>query len=152
MESESEAGADGEFERAQHALAEGDAVAALGHLEKALKLHDNPRWYSYLGYCVAKERGQFLRGVELCQSALAQEPENPVHYLNLGNVHLVTGNKNEALRVFREGMAHGGDAQLLRKLNELGMRKPPVLSFLPRDHLLNRCLGLLLSRVGLRWA
>jgi HAD superfamily hydrolase (TIGR01509 family) len=150
MEPQSGAAAAAEFERAQHALAEGDAVAALGHLEKALKLHDNPRWYSCLGYCVAKERGQFLRGVELCLTSLEQEPANPVHYLNLGNVHLVTGNKDEALRVFREGMAHGGDARLLRKLNELGMRKPPVLSFLPRDNLLNRYLGLLFSRVGLR--
>jgi Flp pilus assembly protein TadD len=143
-------GAEGEFERARHALVEGNTVAALAHLEKALRLHDNPRWHSYLGYCVAKERGQFQRGVELCLSSLEEEPGNAVHYLNLGNVHLVTGSKSEALRVFRQGMANGGDRQLLAKLTELGMRKPPVLSFLPRDNLLNRYLGLLLKRIGLR--
>lgn len=150
MERQSGVEAEREFARALDALAEDNAVAALAHLEKALKLNDNPCWYSYLGYCVAKERGQYRRGVELCLVSMETERENPAHSLNLGKVHLVSGQKNEALRVFREGMAKGGEAEIQRHLEELGMRKPPVLSFLPRTNILNKYLGLLLSRLGLR--
>ena len=139
-----------EFERARHALDEENTVTALGHLERALDMDANPCWHSYLGYCIAKERGQVARGVELCRSSLQLEPDNPVHYLNLGRVYLVSGNKEDALRVLRQGMAKGEDAGLLRQLRDLGSRKPPVLSFLSRSNPVNKYLGLLLSRLGLR--
>jgi hypothetical protein len=35
-------------------------------------------------------------------------------------------------------------------LEEIGSRKPPVFSFLHRDHLLNRYAGVVFSRLGLR--
>lgn len=150
MESESGRLAEKEFERAREALAEEDCVTALGHLEKALKLDDNPGWCSFLGYCVAKERGQVKKGVELCQRALASESDNPDHYHYLGRIHLLAGQKDEAIRVFRQGVAVGGGTELVALLEEIGSRKPPVISFLHRDNPLNTYLGLFLSRLGLR--
>jgi Flp pilus assembly protein TadD len=139
-----------EFERAREAIAAGYSLVALVHLEKSLSLHDNPSWYSYLGYCIAKERGHVRKGIELCQSSILREPEEPAHYLNLGRIQLVCGNKTEALRVFREGQEKGDNDEIRIMLNRIGTRKPPVIKSLPRDNPLNRWLGIFLSRIGLR--
>jgi predicted Zn-dependent protease len=139
-----------EFERGRTALAANNCLVALPHLERALKLWDNPAWYSSLGFCIAKERGQVKRGLDLCRAALEKEPDNPYHYLCLGKVHLVAGDKAAALRVMREGMAKGGSEELQAKLAELGTRKTPVFPSLSRSNPLNKILGLLLSRLGHR--
>ena len=139
-----------EFEMACESLAARQTLSALTHLEKALDLHDNPSWYSYLGYCIAKQRGQKTKGIDLCLRSVELEREKPVHYLNLGNLHLISGNKEEALRVFREGMMRGGHEEIQRILDEIGMRKPPVIKFLPRNNPLNRYLGILFNKMGLR--
>lgn len=139
-----------EFERARRALSMGNSVAALASLERALGLEDNPAWYSYLGYCIARERGQVSRGVELCMTSIARDPDASEHYLNLGKVHLVTGDRTAAIRALREGMARGGSAEIVEQLTALGQRKPPVFRFLARSNPLNRYLGIFLNRIGLR--
>jgi predicted Zn-dependent protease len=138
------------FDRAVDALAAGETPSALALLERALKLNDNRSWYSFLGYCIAKERGQVKKGIELCSASLALEPQNPAHYLNQGRIQLVSGDKKEALRVLREGMAQGGSPAIVALLDQIGTRKQPVLSFLPRKNPVNRLLGLLLERTRLR--
>jgi tetratricopeptide (TPR) repeat protein len=139
-----------EFERARRAIAMGNTVAGLASLEKALSLNDDKGWYSYLGYCVAKERGQVSRGAELCAISLEHEPNNSEHYLNLGRILLLSGNKLEALRILREGVAQGENAELMALLQEFGKRKSPIIPFLPRSNPLNKILGRLLRRIGLR--
>lgn len=138
------------FERAMDALAAGETPSALALLERALKLGDDPSWHSFLGYCIAKERGQVKKGSDLCNASLELQPDNPAHYLNLAKVHIIAGQKGEALEVLRRGMSAGGDPEILSLLNQLGTRKPPVLSFLSRDNPLNKGLGLILARIGLR--
>jgi tetratricopeptide (TPR) repeat protein len=139
-----------EFERACECLAADNPVAAMGHLEKALKGYDNPGWYSFLGYCVARERGQYRKGMELCRLSIDTDPDNPLHYLNFAKIHLLSNNKTEAIAVMREGLARGPNEEIETMLKEVGARKPPVLSFLDRDNPINKYLGLLLSKVGLR--
>jgi len=139
-----------EFERARRAIAMDNTVAGLSSLEKALSLRDDKGWYSYLGYCVAKERGQVSRGTELCMISLEHDPNNPEHYLNLGKIHLLSGNRLEALRILRDGMGRGGDAELIVILNEFGKRKSRIIPFLSRSNPLNKFLGLILRRIGLR--
>jgi Flp pilus assembly protein TadD len=139
-----------EFALSVAALAADDTLTALAHLERALKLHDHPGWYSFLGYCIARERGQHRKGRELCLGSLAVEPDRPVHYCNLGRVQMLSGDKEDALRVLREGMAKGGSPENVRLLEALGRRNPPVFPSLARTNPLNRYLGLLLRRLGLR--
>ena len=139
-----------EFERARRAIAMDNTVAGLAGIEKALSLNDNKGWYSYLGYCVARERGQVSRGADLCMISLEHDPNNPEHYLNLGKIRLLSGNRAEALRILREGVARGENAEIMAVLNEFGKRKSPVIPFLPRSNPLNRFLGLILRRIGLR--
>ena len=138
------------FGRALEALSAGETPAALAHLERAYKLQENPAWLSYLGFCIAKERGQVRKGSAHCDAALKVEPDNPVHYLNLAKVQLIAGKKPEALDTLRKGMGHGGTPEIAALLAQLGKRKPPVLSFLPRDHFLNKYLGMILHRLRLR--
>lgn len=138
------------FSRAIDALAAGETPSALALLERALKLVDNRSWHSYLGYCIAKERGQVKKGSDLCLDSLEFEPENPAHFLNLAKVHLVAGGKPEALEALRKGMSLGGSPAIVALLDRIGTRKPPVLSFLPRANPVNRLLGLLLDKIRLR--
>lgn len=142
--------AEREFELARRALGEADYEAALSHLEKALALHDNPSWYSFAGVCIAKGRGEFRTGVDLCLASIGQDGENPLHYLNLAKVYLAAGNKEQALRALREGMARGGSAEMLSLLIEFGTRSPPVFRSLKRSHPLNKYFGILLHRRALK--
>jgi len=139
-----------EFALGVAALDADDTLTALAHLERAFKLADQPGWYSYLGYCIARERGQHRKGRELCLNSLAAEPDRPVHYCNLGRVQMLSGDKEDALRVLREGMTKGGSPEIARLLETLGTRNPPVIASLARSNPLNRYLGLLLKRLGLR--
>jgi Flp pilus assembly protein TadD len=142
--------AEKEFAQALAALAAEDTLKALSHIERALQLRDFPGWYSFLGFCIAKERGQHRKGLELCLKSLEEEPDNPAHYCNLAQVHLVGGDKPAALQVLREGMAKGGGPELIKLLERLGKRNKPFFSKLSRSNPLNRFLGILLRRLGLR--
>ncbi|MDD2734890.1 MAG: tetratricopeptide repeat protein [Desulfuromonadaceae bacterium] len=139
-----------DFERAQQELDSNNVLAALACLERALGIWNDPLWHSRLGFCVAKQRGQLTQAFGLCRTAIEHDPDNPLHYFYLGKVHLIAGNKDEALQAFRQGMALGGSPQLEQILAEIGTRKPPVISFLSRDNLLNKFLGIIFTRLGLR--
>jgi tetratricopeptide (TPR) repeat protein len=142
--------AEKEFSKGLQSLQGGDSLAALVCFEKASRLKDTPVYFSYLGYCLAKERGQVQKGMLLCREAIEKEPENGIHYLNLGRIHLVAGNKQEAIRLFRNGLAHGPNEDISGMLDSIGTRKPPIIRFLSRDNLVNKYLGKLLGRFGLR--
>lgn len=142
--------AEREFNQALAALAAEDTLTALSHLERALKLEDRAGWYSYLGYCIARERGQQRRGLEFCLNSLAAEPDNPEHFLNLGRVHLLAGDRVEALRLLREGINKGDSPGIVQLLESLGRRRQPVLPALSRTNPVNKYLGIILGRFGLR--
>lgn len=150
MDPETGAIAQKEFDRAQQELDRNNVLAALACLERALGIWDDPLWHSRLGFCIAKQRGQLTAAFELCRSAIEHDPGNPLHHLYLGKVYLVAGNTFEALQAFRQGMILGGSPELERMLEAIGTRKPPVISFLSRDNLLNKFLGIILSRFGMR--
>jgi tetratricopeptide (TPR) repeat protein len=150
MDLETGAIAQKEFDRAQQELDRNNVLAALACLERALSIWNDPLWHSRLGFCIAKQRGHLTRAFELCRTAIEHDPDNPLHYLYLGKVYLVAGNTYEALQTFRQGMILGGSPELERMLDAIGTRKSPVISFLSRDNLLNKFLGIILGRFGLR--
>ncbi len=137
------------FELARKALEEEGYKTALAHLEKALELHDKPEWHSYVGLCIAMERGDFLVGEHLCLASIEHDESNPVHYLNLGKVYLSAGNKRKALETLCKGMALGGNEKILSLYFQLGTRNPPVFRFLKRSHPFNKYMGILLHRRAL---
>lgn len=139
-----------EFDNGLASFKAGNILRALGHFEKAMAVHPTSLCASYYAYCMAKERGHVKKGIALCREALEQEPNNPVHYLNLTRIHLLGQNKEDALTVLREGMQYAPDPEIAALLEVIGMRKPPVVSSLHRDNPINLYLGLLLSKLGLR--
>ena len=131
-------------------LAQGDSLSALGLFEKAVQIEDRPIYSSYYAFCIAKERGQFQLAVTLCQKAIAKEPHEPVHHLNLGKIFLIAGKKEDAIRTFREGLHQEYHQQIVDELNAIGTRKPPLFPFIKRSNPLNKYLGIILKRVGIR--
>lgn len=150
MEDQSAINALKDYEQARKELSEGNVLRALSFLEKALKQSDNRAWYSFLGFCIAKERGHLTRGYELCQMAIQHEPDNPFHYYFLGRIHLVARSKEEAIKTLRKGLANGDIPEIRKLLDELGTRKPTVFSGLGRDHIVNKVFGYIFSRLKLR--
>lgn len=136
--------------KGEEAVNRGDTVSALSFFERASSLQDTPLCRSYLAFCIAKERGQYKKAISLCEEAIKEEPAKPVLYLNLGRIYLLLHQKDEAMRVFREGLHFEEDKHLVDELIKLGMRKPLIFPFLKRSNPINRYLGLLLTRLGLR--
>jgi tetratricopeptide (TPR) repeat protein len=138
------------FEKGVKAAEMGNWLAALACFEKVVQSGGKPASLSYFAVCIARERGQYNKAEMHCREAIDQEPANPLHYLNLGRVFLFQGRKTEAIQIFREGLSHGLDERIVDEFNRLGTRKKPVLSFLKRDNPINKFLGILLTRLGLR--
>jgi tetratricopeptide (TPR) repeat protein len=118
--------------------------------EQAIHLERTPLTCSCLAYCLAKVRGSFPEAVALAREAISLEPENPTHYLYLGRIHILAKERKDAVEVLRQGLEHKKSPEIIRELEALGARKPAIFKWLPRSHPLNRCLGLLLDRLGMR--
>jgi len=145
-----EAVAEKEFARGLKAMQDGDSLAALSCFEKASNQGRRPVYLSFFGYCVAKERGQVQKGIGLCSEALEKEPENVIHFLNLGRIYLAAGSKQEAIRVFRKGLALGPNQEITGLLDAIGTRSPLIFPTLSRKNPLNKYLGKLLAWIGFR--
>lgn len=139
-----------EYQRAVQEIEAGNVLAALARVEAALKLQDNQEWYPCLGFCGAKERGHITKGLELCRAAIERQPEHAEHYYYLARVLLIAQKKPEAIQALRQGMSHGEHQPTRRLLEELGLRKLPIIPWLPRDNPCNKYLGIVLGRIGLR--
>lgn len=142
--------ADEYFMKGIQLLGEANLLGALACFERAHIQEKSPLILSYLGYCIATERGQIAEALNLCRAAIERDPHNPEHYLNLGRVYLKAKKKDEAIAELRRGLSFGDNQDIKALLEGLGLRKNPVFSFLSRDHVLNKSIGLILSRLRLR--
>lgn len=99
-------------------------------------------FYSYLGYGIARCRGQVHEGVRLCEHAVKVEFYNPENYLNLARTYLLADNRRRAYKALTQGLRtdrrHTGLIALAR---QMGWRRRPVLPFISRDNPVNRFLG-----------
>jgi len=138
------------FKKGLESLDRNEWTSALACFEKAAGLSNLPLYISYLALCIARERGQAKKAVSLCKDAIEAEPDNTVIYLNLGKIYLMQGKPREAISVFREGLSRGTNDQIVEELKQVGNRRPPPISFLRRENPLNKYLGIILARLGLR--
>jgi tetratricopeptide (TPR) repeat protein len=139
-----------EFRKAQDALRSGSYSTAMVHLQRCVACCPTPECLSALGYCLAKVEGDFEGGLAKCQEALRLEPDNSFHHLQLGRIHLLAGRRSDAILAWRSGLRREKNRHIIRELERLGLRREPVVGFLRRDHLLNICLGKIMTRIGLR--
>ncbi len=138
------------FNKGIQAVDSGDTPNGLFCLEGLFEKKRDPLISSYYAVCLARERGELERALELCDEAMEADPGNNVHYLNLGRVYAAAGIKREAIKAFRNGLLYGKSPLIARELERLGWRNLPVIASLGREHPLNRALGKVLSRLGLR--
>lgn len=138
------------FAKGVHALENDHVYLALSCFEQAAYLERTPLKCSYLAYCLAKVRSQYPDAISLCKEALDEDSENPLHYLHLGRIYVMAGQRNKALSILRQGLKCEDNSALLRELTLLGERKHPVFKSLARSHPLNKFLGIALNRLGIR--
>jgi tetratricopeptide (TPR) repeat protein len=138
------------FEKALGAMSNEQLYLALNCFEQAREMEKDPLYLSSRALCVAKARRSFKEAVYLCREALDKEPANPVHYLNMGKIYLVAGQKKRALKSFQEGLKHSENNEIIEEIGKLGFRKAPLFKFLDRKHPLNKYSGILLSMIGIR--
>ncbi len=138
--------------KGRDALQNNRTLEALALFEKAFDLEPkNPVYQSFVGFCIACERGKIKEAISLCESALRAEPQKVDVYCNLGRVYLRAGFKLKAIEVFRNGLKiDNKNPWIIAELHALGTRKKAVLPFLPRGNFLNKYLGIFFSRIGLR--
>lgn len=136
--------------KGREALANDHEYLALNCFEQAIRMEWTPVVCSCLAYCRARVKGNYRESVLLARKALDAEPANPVLYGNLGRILIMSGEVEDGISALREGMHHGEDIDIVKELERLGIRKPPLFKKLARSHPLNRYLGLFLVRLGMR--
>jgi tetratricopeptide (TPR) repeat protein len=111
---------------------------------------ESPEMLSLMGYSIAKEAGQFQKGIELCHKAISLNPTNCEHYLQLGRIYSIAKKREQAIKAFHLGLKIRKDPRIMEELKLLGNRKSPPFSSLPRGHVINRVTGKILHSLKLR--
>ena len=132
------------------ALAQGLVAFSSRDLEAAHRLFErahrrdtrHPRAMSWYGVTlVLVERNSSL-GVSLCDQAVRLAGAEPDLALNQARVHLALNQRERAVKALFRGLdLRPGEPSLVAAQRAMGVRRPPVISFLPRSNPLNRLLG-----------
>ena len=139
-----------EFKLGINLLRKGDSAESFEHLRQAAELEQkNPYYLSFLGVSVARGQRKWAAAVELCERALSLRRNEVQLYLNLAEVYVSAGRRDDAVEVLDRGLINFSvDARIKSARATLGRRCSPVLPFLEREHFLNRSLGKLRHRVS----
>lgn len=121
---------------------------ALKFMKQAVELEKtNPYYMSYLGVVLARSERRWAEAEQLCDTAVRMKRNQAQLYLNLAEVYLAAGRKEDAMDVLRSGLKYARrDVRLNIALNRLTERRRPIVPFLGRRHPFNRQLGLLRHR------
>lgn len=138
------------FNKATEALIWGNSRVALEQFRKLVDIERLPVYCSNLAFCLAKEKREFKQAIALCNEAIKKEPKSSTHFLNLGRVYLLAGQKKDAIRFLRMGLRYERNREILNELEMLGARKTPPIPFLGRGNPMNKYLGIILERMGVR--
>jgi tetratricopeptide (TPR) repeat protein len=143
------------FNRATELVNRNRVGAALKDLEMALQICPrHPGYLSLYGLCIAIDSEDYEAARKLCESAIRISPTDPAVRVNLGKVLRLQGDTRAAYHEFiaawKIDKRHPAPAS---ELSRMGIRRPPVIRFLPRSHWANIALGRArarANRLGLR--
>jgi Flp pilus assembly protein TadD len=121
------------------------ANKALDHIKRASDLEkNNPYYMSYLGVALARTQQRWADAERLCDSAVRMKRNQAQLYLNLAEVYVASGRREDARETLISGMKYARrDIRLNIAMAKLTARRAPVFSFLERKHPLNRHFGML---------
>lgn len=106
----------------------------------------DPRVAALDAACLALASGRLKPAMETCIRLLEHRTCLPDLYSILGVLLLKSRQRAEAYAVFRSGLRLAPHHRVLTAgLERMGVRRPPLLPFLPRSHPANRWLGRMLS-------
>jgi Flp pilus assembly protein TadD len=125
------------------------ASKALVHFANAAKQDEkNPFYMSYLGLALAAAQQKWEQAEDLCYSAIRMKRHQAELYLNLAEVYRLQDKRQDAVETLMEGYSlTKRDPRIGKALRKYGIRKPPVFSFLDREHVLNKSFGKIRYRV-----
>ncbi len=137
------------FHRGLQAIERREYLEALAYFEAAVRLARRHgadavpmKYLSYYGLCLAVCSDRLEEARSICEAAVRAEFYNPDLYRNLGRVYLRAGDRLQAFGSFVRGLQlNPRHAGLLGEVRRLGIRRRPVLRFIPRRHPVNRILG-----------
>lgn len=132
-----------EFKQGLTQLKNHYAGKAIVHFSKAVQLDQKNAFYlSYLGLSMAAAKVKWSDAEELCYSAVRMKRTQAELYLNLAEVYRLQGKRQDAVECLLEGLPlTRNDPRITKALRRYGVRRPPVLPFLERGHVLNKQLG-----------
>ena len=132
------------------AARQGNTLRGLQLLKDSVGIAHLPEAKAGHGYCLAREKNAFKHGISLCQEARQNNPGSSDIYLALGRIYLLAGLRASAVKTLQQGLKLDKNQEIARLINSIGIRKPPVFSFLQRKNRVNVASGRLLSKIGLR--
>ena len=138
-----------EFREGLAKMRDGEAEKAKALLRQASERDpENPYYLSYYGLSLAYAEGKWADAERLCHTAVCRSRRQAQLYLNLAEVYQASGRKQAAADTLARGLHYmPTDQRLQGEIGKLATRRPPVLRFLPRTHVLNRICGFLRHRV-----
>jgi Flp pilus assembly protein TadD len=148
-----DSGALAEFKQGMQLLRDKKPKSALVHLQKATDMEkQNPYYMSFAGVAMVRAENKWAAAVKLCETALTLKRNEPQLYLNLAEVYVAAGRRGDALTTLeRATAAFGRHAGVQKARLKLGARRPPVLTLLNRENVVNRQLGIWRHR-ALAWS
>ena len=134
-----------EFKRGLTLLRDRRPEMALPHMRRAVALEENnPHYLSYFGVAIALAEKKWTTAELYCRTALLKKHDQARFHLNLAEVYLSAGARQDAVRTLKKGLqCIKRRGLLIRALCRLVVRRPPVLPFLDRKHFLNHYLGII---------
>jgi tetratricopeptide (TPR) repeat protein len=123
----------------------GDHASAIRRFEEVYKSSDLPKPVSGLSYyalCLSKVRKQHREAIALCERAVTEKPDDPIHYANLAEVYLLANRRMKAVKTTHEALEKFPRTKVILDLRDrVGERRRPVIPFLARSNPLNMVLG-----------
>ena len=106
------------------------------------------RFLSYYGLCIAKVEKNATKAIPLCEKAIKKDFFHADLFCNLGKVYLQKGDRKKANKSFIKGLSiDKRNKELINELKEMGIRKRPLFTFLPRENIINHLGGFLYNRL-----
>ncbi|MGC8762381.1 MAG: hypothetical protein ACP5VN_01905 [Acidobacteriota bacterium] len=118
--------------------------------EGYLEAHpDSALALSFVGMLRACAGAPPSEGLDLCQQAVRQDPDEPLCYLNLAKAYMANDDRYQCVRTIHRGLKYRSPhrQRLLDFYRTIGIRRKPPLPFLSRDNPLNEFLGRLTWRL-----
>lgn len=113
---------------------------------KDLKFSD-PFLVGFYGMLMALVERNFYQAKQYGAIALEIGRDQPEVILVQGKIHELCNETPSALELYREGYRKNPEIkEFLRRLQKLNPRRKKPISFLPRENMLNKTLGLLITR------